>query len=211
VQSGFQVVKVKCGYHTKEEFEALRDIAEASDLALKLRLDFNERLSEGQVYDLFSRFSTRMLDALDFVEDPCVWDAEVWNSLQRRFGLRLALDRFLEKTLPPTGIEGFETLVVKPLLLDPVPVLASAMDGLKRVVFTSSLGHPFGQSFALFEASRALDSHPLLIDTCGLASHGAYAPQPGFDWRLEGSALVPPAGPGLGFGAALEALSWSPV
>src|SRR6185369_9382043 len=69
---------------------------------VRLRIDFNATLTA----DEFLRLKLPR-DRIDFIEDPCPYDASTWRMLRDRTGLRLALDRVVAE-------EGVDVLVVKP-------------------------------------------------------------------------------------------------
>src|SRR5438552_13584282 len=71
---------------------------------VRLRLDFNATLRP----DDFQRIAATLpRERIDFVEDPCPYDAKIWKKLRESTGLRLALDR-------GDQTEGVDVLVVKP-------------------------------------------------------------------------------------------------
>ena len=155
----------------------------------RLRLDFNATLRA----DEFERVARSLpLERLDFVEDPCPYDAQAWSSLRTRLGLRLALDRMIAS-------EGVDVLIVKPAVQS-VDSFPSGME----IVITSYMDHPVGQLHAAAVAARAATS-----DRCGLVTHLLYE-RNAFSEQLSlaGSRLVPPKGTGIGFDDLLERLPW---
>ena len=57
---------------------------------VRLRIDFNATLTAAE----FVRIAATLpRDRIDFIEDPCPYDAAVWRELREQTGLRLALDR----------------------------------------------------------------------------------------------------------------------
>jgi O-succinylbenzoate synthase len=129
-------------------------------------------------------------DRVDFVEDPCPYDPDVWTALREQTGLRLALDRTVAD-------EGVDVLVIKPALQD-VPRTG------KEIVITSYMDHPVGQLHAAAIAARCATS-----SRCGLVTHVLFEPN---DFsqrlRLDGARLVPPGGTGIGFDDLLERVPW---
>jgi O-succinylbenzoate synthase len=210
-KAGFRTLKLKCGRHPEAEHERLEQLAQL-DLSFKLRIDMNARLDADEFHAFIHAFSSRLLDALDYVEDPCPWEPLAWRGFQERYGLRLASDRCTHAGLVEDLVEGFETYIVKPAAQDPARFVKAAALHMKRLVITSYLDHPVGQAFALLEAARVLDQHPLLLDTCGLASHDAYHPNEfSMVLKMDGARLLAPEGTGLGFDAQLDRLSWLPL
>jgi O-succinylbenzoate synthase len=158
----------------------------------RLRLDFNATLTA----DEFLRVARDLpIERIDFVEDPCPYDARVWRELGEKTGLRLALDR-VTGAFPDD--RAFDVVVHKPALgLAPPP-----FDG--DIVVTSYMDHPVGQFFAAWvAATRTVDRR------CGLMTHVLYEPD-AFGERIvrDGARLLPPEGTGIGFDDLLEALPW---
>lgn len=155
---------------------------------VRIRIDFNARLTPEE----FLRVAeTLPRERIDFIEDPCPYDVEVWRDLRARTGLRLALDRF-----PGDA----DVLVHKPALQTEWPVH-------NDVVVTSYMDHAIGQFFAAYVAATH-DVNP----RCGLMTHVLYEPDAFFD-RVErdGARLLPPGGTGVGFDDLLERLPWTSI
>lgn len=152
---------------------------------VRLRIDFNATLSAEE----FLRLELPR-ERIDFVEDPCPYDARVWNELRARTGLRLALDRGV-------ATDGVDVLVCKPAVQESVPIG-------REVVVTSYMDHPVGQFFAAYVAA----THDVSA-RCGLMTHVLYESN-GFIERIrvDGARLLPPDGTGIGFDDLLERLPW---
>ena len=156
---------------------------------VRIRIDFNARLSAAE----FLRVAgTLPRERIDFVEDPCPYDEQVWRDLGERTGLRLALDRVV-------GVA--DVLVHKPALQTAFP----SFDG--EVVVTTYMDHPVGQFFAAYVAATNRVSA-----RCGLFTHALYEPD-SFLERIEadGARLLAPAGTGVGFDDLLEDLQWTRI
>ncbi|HEX8619192.1 MAG TPA: enolase C-terminal domain-like protein [Thermoanaerobaculia bacterium] len=154
---------------------------------VRIRIDFNATLTP----DEFLRIAATLPnERIDFIEDPCPYDAETWRDLRNRTQLRLALDRF-------TGTA--DVLVHKPALSAEFP----SFDG--EIVVTSYMDHAVGQFGAAYVAATNRVSA-----RCGLMTHVLYEPDPFFE-RIErrGARLLPPRGTGIGFDDLLEDLPWT--
>jgi O-succinylbenzoate synthase len=155
---------------------------------VRIRIDFNARLTPEE----FLRIAeTLPRERVDFIEDPCPYDRELWRDLRERTGLRLALDRF----------EGeADVLVHKPALQAEWPVH-------NDVVVTSYMDHPVGQFGAAWVAAKHETN-----SRCGLFTHVLYEPD-AFLERVEseGARLLPPRGTGIGFDDLLERLPWKSI
>lgn len=169
---GFDTVKLK----------GVMDVPEH----VRLRIDFNASLTA----DEFLRIAeTLPKDRVDFVEDPCPYDAALWDELRRRTGLRLALDRFAGDA---------DVLIHKPALSATFP----SFDG--EIVVTAYMDHPVGQCIAAYVAA----THDVSA-RCGLLTHVLYEPEPFIErMQCDGARLMPPRGTGIGFDDLLEALPW---
>lgn len=155
---------------------------------VRIRIDFNARLTAEE----FLRVAESLpRERIDFVEDPCPYDEQVWRELRARTGLRLALDRF-------PGVA--DVLVHKPALQTEWPLH-------NDVVVTSYMDHALGQFFAAYVAATHAGN-----PRCGLMTHVLYEPDAFFARiQRDGARLLPPAGTGLGFDDLLECLPWTSI
>jgi len=195
VYAGFDRVKVKMGRDLKGESEFVRRMAEVYP-ALRWRMDFNGTCSQEEIASFVEVCDERFLERIDFFEDGCC-------SSSRK--IAQAVDREVE-----TQLEQCDVAVVKPAVNEVSPLLQRAQIAGKRVVVTSYMDHPLGQSFAAWQAALARRDYLGLVDACGLITHGLFEsdvfteslgpPSPNFH---------PAAGTGLGFDSLLEALPWT--
>jgi O-succinylbenzoate synthase len=155
--------------------------------AYRLRIDFNAMLTAAEFEQLAK---TLPRDRIDFIEDPCPYEASTWRALRDRTGLRLALDR-------EAADEGVDVLVVKPAIQE-VPQTT------KEIVVTSYMDHPVGQLGAAFVAAKHATS-----PRCGLVTHVLFDSNEFIEQLgIDGMRLVPPLGTGVGFDDLLERLPW---
>lgn len=156
---------------------------------VRLRIDFNATLTAEE----FVRIAeTLPRERIDFIEDPCAYDAATWVDLRARTGLRLALDR-----ADGNEHEGADVLIIKPAL-QPIP------DTESEVVVTSYMDHPIGQLSAAYAAAKAG-----ITTTCGLITHVLYENDPFIErMQIDVTRLVPQSGTGWGFDDLLENLPW---
>ncbi|HKO59434.1 MAG TPA: hypothetical protein VJ276_26435, partial [Thermoanaerobaculia bacterium] len=168
----FAVAKIKFGARIPER--------------VRLRIDYNALLSADEFLEVAASLPA---ERIDFIEDPCPYDAATWRMIRERTGLRLALDRGLE-------MEGVDVWVVKPAVQELGPPD-------RPIVITSYMDHPVGQLHAAFVAAQRT------TEVCGLVTHVLYEPNEFSEsLRLDGARLVPPPGTGVGFDDALERLEW---
>lgn len=206
VDAGFRTVKVKVGKDLPGETRFIRGQSSLFP-GVRWRLDFNGALSADAVASFLGYLGGDARDRIDFIEDAYEMGTLADVPALGAYGIPMAVDREIE------GVRGnFGVAVVKPALNAAGPVLARAEDGGKRVVFTSYMDHPLGQSFAAWEAARAMRSHPAVLGTCGLVTHGLFAPDAFTECLGTPSpTFSPAAGTGLGFDDLLAALEWTPL
>ncbi|MFT4638031.1 MAG: O-succinylbenzoate synthase [Verrucomicrobiales bacterium] len=191
---GFTMVKVK---GSAENLDQLATLIEVSPLPV--RIDFNESMILEDLLRWRMRLSEEARRMLDFVEDPCPYDPEAWESLRRETGWNLALDRSSER-----AEGGFQVLVLKPAV--------DALDvGETPFIVTSYMDHPLGQLYAAFEAARLAARFPNQILLGGLATHGLFQDLPSVLQLGDGPDLRLPSGTGLGMNDYLNSLSWEPL
>jgi O-succinylbenzoate synthase len=153
---------------------------------VRMRIDFNASLEPGEYLRVAASLP---MERVDFVEDPCPYDPDLWRRLRTEGHLRLALDRFDGEA---------DVLVHKPALQSEWPMFAG------EIVVTSYMDHPVGQYGAAYvAATHAVSSR------CGLFTHVLYEPEPFIERvRSAGARLLPPGGRGVGFDDLLEELPW---
>lgn len=206
VEAGFQIIKLKTGRNPSTEASFLNEMV-AEHPALRWRLDFNESLEPESVPAFLQLLSPAAINAIDFLEDPCPYSDSVWTDLQRRTGLRFAVDR---EAAPQSA--AARVMVIKPAIDEPFLLAEAAVAHHQRVVVTSYMEHPVGQTFAAWEAARLGLQFPGLVGTCGLQTHHLFEPDAFTEWLGPWLPVFqPPAGHGLGFDDLLDALPWSPL
>lgn len=177
VPPGFDTVKIKMSAGERVPDALAR---------YRLRLDYNASLTADEFLE-----QELPLASIDFVEDPCPYDAPSWRRIRAATGLRLALDRAVAPA------DEADVLVIK-------PAVQHVPEAAQEIVVTSYMDHPLGQLCAAWSAAR----HRVAAK-CGLISHVLYEPSE-FSEKLsiDGPRLVPPRGTGFGFDGALERLPW---
>jgi O-succinylbenzoate synthase len=207
-RSGFPSVKTKAGRDWAAEARCLQRLAGEWPTDLRLRLDFNASFSFEEFFGAWKRLPDAVRRLVEFVEDPCPWDAEHWARL-RDAGAPLAFDRPCAE--PASTRAQFDALVLKPAAQDVIPLVAKHPGA--SLVVTSYLDHPVGQAGAAVMASRiasGADRSRLLA--CGLLSQTVYE-RSDFAAAIPvvGGRFMPPEGTGIGFDSLLAALEWLPL
>lgn len=190
---------------------------------VRLRIDFNATLT---VEEFVRIAATLPCERIDFIEDPCPYDAATWRELRERTGLRLALDRAPgssqhrqacrchtgsgETRMPGDSpdprwhrhsclcsVNSYDVLILKPAL-DEITCTDT------EIVVTSYMDHPIGQLCAAYAAAAAN-----ITSTCGLITHVLFENDPFIErMRIDGTRLVPQPGTGWGFDELLQKLPW---
>ena len=188
VAAGFDIVKLK-----SPDLELLRQLLVRFS-TLRFRIDLNETGRAEELVASFSRWSEEEKARVDFLEDPISFQPDHWKELKGSLGIPLANDRQVAADL------GSDVLILKPAVDD----LSMFMNRSARIVVTSYMDHPLGQTFAAFEAARFRIS-----ECCGLQTHGLFE-KDAFTEALGPVApsFSPPPGTGLGFDSLLEKLPW---
>jgi O-succinylbenzoate synthase len=203
VDAGFERVKLKVGRDLSRESgficEGVRLFPD-----LLWRLDFNHALDDDALEAFLAGLGKETRSRIDFIEDAFQPGPDLRVDARGPYDIAMAVDREIER-----ACGGFEVAVIKPAINDPDPIVKRAADESKRVVFTSYMDHPLGQSFAAWESARAYREFAAIVDQCGLITHGLFEPDV-FTEALgpPGPEFQPAAGTGLGFDQLLEDLSW---
>lgn len=207
---GFKCLKIKSGFQLKDEQNRLKELHPILRRHhLKVRLDFNQVLS-AQSLNSYLREQSDLLDLIDFIEDPMPYVPEEWGKVERKWGIRLALDHHP----PGQKIERgtFSVSILKPALQDPLVWVQKALELGTSLVVTTYLDHPLGQFCAAWVSSQVLTHTQVPLETCGLLSQVAYEYSEPFSFiQSEGPKLLPPKGLGMGMDEYLDHLDWTPL
>ncbi len=167
----------------------LKSIDVIPDL-VRLRIDFNATLTPSEFIQIAA---TLPRERIDFIEDPCPFDPDVWRDLRSKTGLRLALDRAPDSH----SVNSYDVLILKPAIQELVRSDA-------EIVVTSYMDHPIGQLCAAYAAATGS-----ITSTCGLITHILFENDPFIErMEIDGTRLVPSEGSGFGFDDLLENLPW---
>ena len=204
IEAGFSVIKLKVGSNPEAEAKVL-DQMSAEYPGMKWRLDFNESLEPEAAVLFLTGLAETTRAAIDFVEDPCPYSDSAWADLHRRTRVRLAVDR---ESSPLSA--AAQVMVIKPAIDEPFLLGEAALRNGQKVVMTSYMDHPLGQTFAAWEAARLGLQFPGLVGLCGLQTHPLFEPDAFAEMLGPWSPVFqPPAGNGLGFDDLLDALPWT--
>ena len=204
VEAGFTTVKLKAGRDLTDEARFLDEMA-AEYPQLKWRLDFNESPTPGETTEFLLGLAEKTRAAIDFVEDPSPYSETAWKEMRRQTRVNLAVDR---EAAPLSS--AAQVMVIKPAIDEPFLLGEAALGHQQRVVITSYMDHPVGQTFAAWEAARLGLQFPGLVGMCGLQTHHLFEPDAFTEalgpWSPD---FKVPDGTGLGFDDLLDALPWT--
>jgi O-succinylbenzoate synthase len=201
-EHGFTAVKLK-GIANYGETRGFMDSIAKAFPELLLRVDFNGCLDARSFYKFIEFLPLRVYRQLNLIEDPCPYDAEVWQQARQRWGIRTGLDKGWR-----TATSGFDTVVVKPARRDWRKV--GQMHPSVPLLLTSAMDHPLGQSYAAYEAALAWQHYGENLELTGLCTHHLFEPDAFTErLRVEGGVLqVDRSATGLGFDDLLAQLDW---
>jgi len=204
VEAGFTTVKLKAGRDLSAEMKFL-DAMTLEFPAVRWRLDFNESLTPDAAAEFLLGLKDGTRIAIDFAEDPCPYSESGWNELHQKTRVNLAVDH---EAAPLSKAAQF--MVIKPAVDEPFLLGEAALSHQQRVILTSYMDHPIGQTFAAWEAARLELQFPGLVGLCGLQTHHLFEPNEFSEvlgpWSPD---FTPPAGTGLGFDDFLDAQPWT--
>ncbi len=140
---------------------------------LGLRLDFNERANRETLLRFLDRLPIRILQQIDFLEDPFPFSIDQWRRFHIETGIRLALDRPTMRMTDSQVLEAFnegaaQVYIHKPHWTSTDFAKTISKRGVETVV-TSALGHPIGN---LYAASVAQEVAPDGVHGC--LTHNVY-------------------------------------
>lgn len=204
LSQSYQTFKIKLGLSLKEEIQALYQAVTHGITKRSLRLDFNDVLTPSNFKEFLEKCEP-ILEYIDFIEDPFVFDPQAWKHFQDVFQISLAADKQVLKALKYP--EAVNTLIIKPAIFPFDSLHSFAQFSSFRVIVTSYLDHPVGQLGAAFWAASND-----IKDECGLVSHQVYH-ENAFSQllKVEQGRLIPPKGICLGFDELLDVQEWKNI
>jgi O-succinylbenzoate synthase len=166
--------------------------------APRIRLDFNEVPMPPEFEAWWHALPAPLQARIDWIEDPFLFEAREWRSLQERTGVTLALDRALsDDTVSPDWLS-----VWKPAWQEMPRSVAK-----ESLVVTSAMDHPVGQAWAAFCAAQAGVTQVCGLRTDHLFARDAFTEAMGA-WSPEWPILQ---GTGMGFDELLENIPWTRI
>lgn len=207
VKKGFSIVKLKVGQNLEEEIQMINRIALTHDV--KLRLDFNSKLTWSSFSKYLNGFSAQAKKMIEYIEDPFAYDPELWK--EARQIVPLAIDWELDE-VPLDQVEPVEAdvLVLKPTHQDINGRVEQAKKWKKSVVITSHMGHPLGVMQCLQVAQDLYKKEPQLMRDPGCMTFDMYEPTEFHSLlNLQGPYARKVGGWGIGFDFVLKGQQWN--
>ena len=192
----YPAVKLKLGPKWRESMWIFDEVPG------KKRLDFNSSLSSEEFVEFLRALGQQGREQVEWIEDPCPYQPDVWASVQNEFGVWLALD---QDFIPGSGYTGADLAVLKPAK-DRCEALMSS----EKVMVTSYMDHPVGQLWATYVAASLAKNCPDQFLAAGLLTHPLLEGEEAFaqmDVDSEGRLIVP-EGTGIGLDTYLNNLNW---
>jgi o-succinylbenzoate synthase len=214
VSQEFRTLKIKLGQELELETAMLMSLLERLPPDIRVRLDFNSRLTP----DRFLRWtdhlhrgieSTLALN-IEWIEDPVPYDPVVWRALKEKTPWALAVDFGLEAHDFELG--GAAVLVLKPAIQNVDQVLDKTKHAGLDYSVTHYMDFAFGQMYAYARAQSLWRELGPRLRVCGLQDRDIHV-RSEFQGLIQnqGDEIIPPPGLGLGFDQALDDETWSPL
>lgn len=166
---GFTTFKFKCGNHIPNEINYVQNMAELfRSHNLKMRLDFNGNFTHKSTLEEFKPYA----DIIEFIEDPFSTLNEKTKLTLNEYSSYFKFAMDFVQTDDPTIKKLFDYRIIKPARENIAKLKISPK---QRVIFTSSMDHPFGQMCALYDACLYLQKN---------VSHSAESQTPLLDYGL---------------------------
>jgi O-succinylbenzoate synthase len=207
VKAGFQKVKVKVGVEMEPEIEMLNRAALTHDV--KIRLDFNSRLTWNTFESYMKGLTPAAKRMIEYLEDPFPYEKDLWK--EARQILPLAADWAL-RDIPLNQEEPIQAdvLVIKPTHEDVNGRIEQCQKWGCKMVVTSNMGHPVGvmqcnyiaQDLAKRFAKMMLDPGCLTFDQFEPTEFNSVL-------NVTGPFVKRVAGWGIGFDFVLKSQKWN--
>lgn len=207
IKKGFSTAKLKVGISIDEEVQMINRMANTHNL--KLRLDFNSRLTWKTFSQYILGLTPTAKKLIEYVEDPFPYDAELWK--EARQIVPLAIDWELRKISKDLNqpIEA-DVFVLKPTHQDIQVRLAQAEKWNKFITVTSHMGHPLGVMQCLQVAQQLHKAQPNRMRDPGCMTFDVFEPTEFHSLlNIQGPYVRKVGGWGIGFDFILKGQKWN--
>lgn len=207
VKAGFSKVKVKVGVELEDEIEMMNRAALTHNM--KVRMDFNGRLSWNSFEKYMNGLTPAAKKSIEYFEDPFPYDANMWR--EARQIIPLAIDWELKK-IPINQEEPVEAdvLVIKPTHEDVNARIEQCTRWKKKMTVTSHMGHPLGVMQCAQVAQDLAKRFPDMMLDPGCLTFDVFEPNEFSSLlNLQGPFIKKIGGWGIGFDFILKSQKWN--
>ncbi|MFN8845771.1 MAG: enolase C-terminal domain-like protein [Bdellovibrionales bacterium] len=207
VKQGFKVVKIKLGDQFDNEVQMINRMALTHDV--KLRLDFNGRLSWNTFSQFLLKLSPHAKRMIEYIEDPFPYDEALWK--EARQIIPLAIDWELRKIpLKQEARVEADIFILKPTHQDIAARMNQVVKWNKKATVTSHMGHPLGVMQCAVVAQDLQRQYPNYMNEPGCLTFDYYEPTE-FNslLNLQGPYIKKIGGWGIGFDFVLKGQEWN--
>ena len=207
VQSGFSSVKIKVGESLADEIDFINRVARTHQM--RLRLDFNCRLTLSSFQKFVDGLSPAAKRQIEYVEDPFPYAAESWAQAQKL--LPLGIDWELSKIpIDQTEPVAADVLIVKPTHQDVNARVEQALRWGRKITVTSHMGHPLGVMQCAHIAQLLHKKYPNSLLEPGCMTFDVFEPTEFHSLlNLHGPYIKKVGGWGIGFDFVLKSQKWN--
>lgn len=121
---------------------------------VKIRLDFNSSLAAGEFNYFLSHLSDRMVEKIEYIEDPSLWDFNHWKTWNQK--VPLAID--FVSVDPFKYEQAWSFLIIKPTRQSTKNLISKCHQLKKGFTLTSAMDHPIGLAHGLRFAQTSAEN-----------------------------------------------------
>ncbi len=207
VDAGFSKLKIKVGLDSIHEIEIINRAALTHNL--KLRLDFNNRLTWSSFEKYINALTPQAKRQIEYFEDPFPYDANMWK--EARQIIPLAIDWELKK-IPIDQKDSIEAdvLIIKPTHDDVNARVEQCVRWEKKMTITSHMGHPLGVMQCAYVAQDLAKRFPKMMLDPGCLTFDVFEPNEFSNLlNFQGPFIKKVGGWGIGFDFILKSQKWN--
>jgi len=185
-------IKVKGDQHFPQLISYLQKMPE-----LKIRLDFNSRLSP----QAFNTLIEQLPKNIEYIEDPTIWNSKDWIEWNKQ--VPMAVDFSTEN--PFQHLNAWTYLIIKPSRQNADDLIAQCRQYQKKFTLTSAMEHPVGFAHGLHYAQNYSEN------VTGFSTLELYEKLKFNECFVveENQISMKPSGYGIGMTELLQDISWT--
>lgn len=200
----FKTLKIKIGRDWKKEAEILNCLQRDS---FKLRLDANASFTANSFNEFLDLLDKRVIESLEYIEDPTPYDLEIWKSFQKR--VPIAIDFEYSKAPESLLDAGFSAVVLKSSRQNVEDIVDKSVRAGLKITFTSSMDHLVGIAHGVSIAQYFKSKFPESLLDSGFLTHDLFE-EDMFSLKvsIKEATLYFSEESGIGFTAELNSCQW---